>query len=299
MSFFRRKSLFVLLIGIIVLVVLIGYSQTNREQLTTPEQFVVDSVGWVQNIIQQPVTFFQTVVNNVRDIRNTYDENKILREKLAEYKTLTYDLQEIEKENEELREMLELLHSPRDFEPIVANVISRSPERWLDQVTINRGSRHGVKKNMAVMTVDGMIGKIDSVAAGTSTVQLLTGFDQFNRISATISRKGKNNIFGLIEGYDKEAEALIFRIIDQSDKDVKKDELVVSSNMGGLYPSGLPIGTIEEVIPDQFGLTKTAYVKPSANMYEISHVIVVNRMLEGDFAEDNEGDDKTEDEDNE
>src|SRR5690625_6043653 len=101
-----------------------------------------------------------------------------------------------------------------------------------------------------------MVGKIKSVSNLTSTVQLITGFDQFNRISATVSKDSKKNMFGLIEGYDADSETLLFRIIEQSDKDLEEDELVVTSNMGGLFPSGLPIVTIEEVVPDQYGLRK-------------------------------------------
>lgn len=280
MSFFRKKSLFIILVGMILLVVFVGYSLSNKGDLSTPEKFFKDTVGWVQNVIDQPVTFFVQTISNIEDIKNTYDENKLLREKIAEYKTLVYEVQELEKENEELRKMLDIVDSSRDFEPILASVIARSPERWLEQVTINRGSNHGVEKNMAVMTVDGMIGKVNSVSTSTATVQLITGFDHLNRISATISRKDGDNIFGLIEGYDKKEKALIFRIIEESDKKIKEDELVVSSNVGGLYPSGLPIGTIKEVLPDQYGLTKTAYVEPTANMYEINHVIVVDRSLD-------------------
>src|SRR5699024_7676502 len=113
-----------------------------------------------------------------------------------------------------------------------------------------------------------------------ATVQLISGFDQLNRISATVSRKSKDNIFGLVEGYDKEKEALVFRIIEQSGKKVKEDELVVSSALGGLYPSGLPIGTIKEIEPDPYGLTTKVYLEPSANIYEISQVIVINRNLD-------------------
>lgn len=289
MSFFRRKSLFVILIGIILLVVFVGYSMSNKDKVSIPEKFLMDSVGWVQNMIDLPVTYFVQTFSNIDHMKKTYEENKLLREKLAEYKTLIYEVQELEKENKELREVLDIVDSSRDFEPILASVIARSPERWLDQVTINRGSNHGIKRNMAVMTVDGMIGKINDVSTSTSTVQLITGFDQLNRISATISRKDADNIFGLIEGYDKEKEALVYRIIEESDKDIEEDELVVSSNVGGLFPSGLPIGTIKEITPDQYGLTKTAYVEPSANMFEINHVIVVNRSLDVyDESEQNE-----------
>src|SRR5699024_714267 len=82
--------------------------------------------------------------------------------------------------------------SARDFEPIVSSVIARSPERWIDQITINRGSRHGVEKNMAVMTADGMIGKVSFVSPSTAKVQLITGFDQLNRVSATVFKKDKS-----------------------------------------------------------------------------------------------------------
>ncbi len=280
MSFFRKKSLFVILIGVILLVVLVGYSITDREQLSKPEKFFMDSVGWVQSVINKPVSYTVNMFNSVGEIKNTYDENRVLREKLAEYKTLIYEVQELDKENEELREAVELESSARDFDPVLANVISRSPERWLEQLTINKGTNQGVEKDMAVMTVDGMIGKITSVSKTTSTVQLITGFDQLNRISATVSRKDGKNIFGLIEGYDKEKEALVFTILEQSDRNLKEDELVVSSSMGGLYPSGLPIGTIIEVLPDDYGLTKTAYVEPAADMYEINQVIVVERLLD-------------------
>lgn len=61
--------------------------------------------------------------------------------------------------------------------------------------------------------------------------------------------------------------------------------------MGGMYPSGLPIGTIIEVLPDDYGLTKTAYVEPAADLYEINHVIVVDRALsKSDEKTDSEGD---------
>lgn len=279
MSFFRKKSLFIILLGIILLVVLVGYSMSERDDLSVAEKFVMDSVGWVQTIINKPVSLIVDTFSNIEHIKKTYEENNILREKLSEYKTLAYEVQELEKENTELRKTLDIMDSQRDFEPIISNVIARSPERWLEQITINRGSNDGVEKDMAVITVDGMIGKIQSVSPSTAKVKLITGFDQLNRISATVPAKEGKNIFGLIEGYDQEKEMLIFRVLEQSDKKINEDELVVSSNLGGLFPSGLPIGTIREVEPDQYGLTKTAYVEPSADIYELNQVIVVDRKL--------------------
>src|SRR5699024_10422974 len=194
--------------------------------------------------------------------------------------------------NDELRDIIEETDSLLDYRPIHATVMSRSPERWVSQVTINKGSQHGVEDNMAVITADGMIGKIQSTSQFTSTVQLLSGFDQFNQISAMISREGKKeDVFGIIENYDKESESLMFKIIEESNQKVEEGDLVLSSGMGGVFPAGLMIGSVEEVVPDRFVLTSTALVKPSADLYKINNVIIVDRSLTGKEEED-EGEDK-------
>lgn len=289
MSFLRKKRLFILLIGFILLVALIGFSLRDREELTIVEEIVDDTVGLVQSIIHAPVNLVTDITGNIGDFKDTYKENRLLKEKLAEYKGLIYEVQELKEENEELRNNLELTESDsmRNYKSIQATVISRSPERWLEQITINKGKNDGIKKNMAVITAEGMVGKVMTPSKNSATVQLLTGFDQFNRISGKINRKG-DNIVGMIEGYDKESKHLIFRIIEESKKDIKKDELIVSSGMGGVFPAELPIGKVQEVVPDKYGLTKTALVKPSADMYEINQVIVVDRAVQTDANQESE-----------
>lgn len=280
MPFFRKKRLFIILIGIIILVVLIGFSLKGRDQLSTAEQFINDTVGWAQSVVHTPVQFVTDIITNIDDMKDTYKENQILKEKQAKYKSLIYEVQEIKEDNEELRKSLDKTESIRDFNPIQATVLSRTPERWVEQVTINKGKQDGVRANMAVITADGMVGKIQNPSKFSSTVQLLTGFDQFNRISATISREKGNDIFGLIEGYDKETNSLRFKIIEESKANLKKGEQVFSSGMGGVFPAGLMIGTVKEVVPDNYGLTRTALVKPAADMFEINNVIVVDRTLQ-------------------
>lgn len=279
MLFFRNKKLFILLIGFIILVSLIGYSIRDRD-ITFGEKFINDTVGWVQSAVHAPVRFVTNAISNIEDFTNTYEENKVLREQLAQNKGLIYEVQELREENEELRELIGETESIRDYEPIQATVIARSPERWLEQVTINKGEKDGVQPNMVVMTAEGMVGVIQSTSKLTSTVQLLTGFDPYNRMSAMVSREGDNDIFGMIEGYDEEKEMLLFRIIEESDKNIEEEDLVVSSGMGGTFPAGLVIGEVKEVGTDQYGLTKTAYIEPAADMYQLNQVIVVDRSLE-------------------
>ena len=232
-----------------------------------------------QQVIHVPADFVVNIFANIRALVDAHKENQILKERLAQQRLLEYEVQALKKDNEELRRILEKTDSIRDYHPIQATVISRSPERWIEQVIINKGSEDGVKPNMAVITVDGMIGKIQSTSAKTSTVQLLSGFDQFNRISATIPRDEGNDVFGLIEEYDRKTNMLLFKIIEESDKNVERGDIVISSGKGGVFPEGLMIGTVQDVVPDQYGLTSTALVKPAANLYDIQHVIVVDPAL--------------------
>ncbi|MFC3040018.1 rod shape-determining protein MreC [Virgibacillus xinjiangensis] len=279
MSFLRKRKLFILLIGFIILVALIGFSLSNRDNITTAEQFINDTVGWAQRTVHAPVQFITDIFTNIDEIQNTFEENRLLKEKLAEYGGLIYEVQELREENEELRDTLGITDSIREYNPVQASVVSRSPERWMEQVTINKGEQDGIRPNMAVITSEGMVGKIQTASQFTSTVQLLTGFDQLNRISATISREEGQDIFGMIEGFDPESDSLLFRIIEESDEDLQEGELVVSSGMGGVFPAGLQIGTVKDVVPDQYGLTRTALVEPAANMYDVDQVIVVDRKL--------------------
>ncbi|MEQ6375774.1 rod shape-determining protein MreC [Bacillaceae bacterium S4-13-58] len=279
-SFFRNKRLIIILISFILLVSLIGVSMRDRENLTIPEQVIMDSVGWLQTLFNQPVLLVKEVSENIRDMKDTYDENQILKSKLTEYRSLIVEVQELREENEELRNIVGKEESLRNYKPIQATVIARSPESWFDQLTINKGKLHGVEKNMAVITGDGMVGKVQSASQGKATVKLLSGFDRSNRISAVISGE-EGNIYGLIEGYDDDKEALLLVIKRGSyEEDIKEGQMVSSSGMGGVFPSGLFIGTIMEVSIDEYGLTENAYVKPAANLYDMNHVMVVDREME-------------------
>ncbi|HLR62605.1 MAG TPA: rod shape-determining protein MreC [Lentibacillus sp.] len=291
MRLLQKKRLFILLIGFIILVALIGYSLQDRDEETTAEQFIKDTVGWVQNLIHTPVDYVTGIFKNIDDITDTYEENKILRNKIAEFKSLQYEVQELKEDNAELRNTLDKTESIHEYNPIQATVISRSTERWIEQVTINKGTQDGVEENMAVITAKGMVGKVETPSKFTSSVKLLTGFDKFNRISAKISRDKGDDVFGMIEGYDKESDHLLFRIIEESDKDLKEGELVLSSGMGGVFPAGLKIGEVKEVKPDQYGLTRTAFVEPLVDMYDINNVIVAERPQPDDNESEENGED--------
>jgi len=227
-------------------------------------------------VFAKPAHLVSNLVENMRDLLQTYEENKILKERLDEYAQIKVKADRLEKENAELKALIDKEKDLASFTIHHASVIARDQDRWQETLTIDKGEVQGIKKDMAVITANGMIGKIKSVGKITSTVQLLSTVDRTNRTHVAI--QGEHDIYGLIEGFDVEKQQLIIKQIPAEEK-VEKGMDVITSGLANVFPKGLYIGKIEKVEPDQYGLTQTAYVKPAANFYNLENVIVVEREM--------------------
>ncbi|MFF2447715.1 rod shape-determining protein MreC [Neobacillus sp. NPDC058068] len=275
-QFFLNKRLIILLVSIIVLVALIGFSLRERSKLSWPEQFVKDTTGWAQSLVSKPTNYIAGFFENLQDLQNTYNENKELKSRLDNLVSLEAQVQALKKDNEDLRAVLGEEKTLRDFEPLPATVIGRNPDRWHEMIIIDKGSLNGIKKNMAVVTANGLIGKIKNVNKFSSTVQLLSATDPKNRISAIV--QGKTKVYGLVEGYDKEKKLLMVKAIPAG-AEIEKGQTVITSGLGGIFPEGLLVGKVVEVKPDQYGLNLTALVEPGADFYDIKNVMVTKKIM--------------------
>ncbi|WP_404404115.1 rod shape-determining protein MreC [Jeotgalibacillus malaysiensis] len=278
-SFFRNKRLIVLLVSIILLVALIGFSLRERENISLPEQFVKDIVGFGQNIASKPAGFVGGGIESVQDLLNTYSENKKLKSRLEELALLQTQVTDLERDNEELRAQTNVEGNIRDYNTTNATVIARNPDQWQDTIIIDKGQVNGLEANMAVQTAGGMIGRVKDTGQFTSTVELLSARNSNNRVSALIQTE-ESNVYGLVEGFDPEREELMVRKIP-FDVEVEEGSSVITSGLGGVFPRGLLIGEVTEVSSDEYGLTQTAYVKPAAKLSDIEHVLVLERLAAG------------------
>jgi len=276
-QFLLNKRLIISLVCIIVLVALIGFSRQERSKLSWPEQLIKDTTGFVQSIVSKPAHVVAGFFKEINDIQKTYEENRVLKQRLDEYVQLKVKVNDLEKKNEELKRILNKDTDLSEYDPIDASVLARNPDRWNEIIVIDKGEVNGVKKDMAVITIDGMIGKVKSTSKFTSNVQLLSTMDPLNRISAIV--QGEEDVFGVIHGYDSQQERLLLKEIP-IDKKITKGQDVITSGLGCQFPRGLYIGKITKVETDKNGLTQTAYVKPSANLYDIDYVMVTKRVME-------------------
>ena len=274
-QFLNRKKVIFLIIGVILLVALIGLSLRDRQNASLPEKIVKDAVGFAQSIVAKPTNYVTGFIEDIDAMINTYEENKRLKSRLEEFGTLQAEVNELTVENKRLQKLVGKQDSLRKYDPIQANVIARNPDQWEEKLILNQGSNDGVKLNMAVITAQGLIGKVVQTTPQTSEVELLSTSNTNYRVSATIANK-KKETNGLIEGYDRKRGELILKRVD-SELSVKKGDKVTTSGLGGIFPKGILIGEVTKVSTDDFGLTKLAYVKPAADFSMIDHVIIAKR----------------------
>ena len=289
-QFFSNKRLILLLVGMIFLVALISFSLRDRNHASLPEQLIKDVVGFGQSMFSKPTQYITGVFDNVESLLNTYDENKRLKVRLEDYVTLQASVNDLRLENDELRKIVDKEEDLRAYNPIQSTVIARNPDQWEEKIIIDKGEIHGVLENMAVMTAQGLIGKVILTTPYTSTVELLSTQNPNYRVSAVIAEG--QEVFGLIEGYDEQRKELILKRID-SEYEVKVGQKVTTSGLGGIFPKGILIGEVTEVTTDDYGLTKLAYVKPAASFSILDHVIISKRTItpvDGSDGENTEAD---------
>ena len=277
MPHFSNKKLILLLVSVIFLVALISFSLRDRQNATLPEQIIKDTVGFAQGIVAKPTNYITSIFSNIESLLNTYEENKRLKMRLEDFAVLQAKVHDLETENASLQELVDKEESLRDYERLHATVIARNPDQWEEKIILNKGSTHGVEKNMAVMTARGLVGKITLVTPFTSEVELLYTNNSNYRVSALVQGE-KGDVHGLIEGFEAERNELILKRIDSSVK-IEVGEKVVSSGLGGIFPKGILIGEVTEITTDDFGLTKMAYVKPAADFSLLDEVIIAKRTI--------------------
>jgi rod shape-determining protein MreC len=273
--FFSNKRLIVLLVSIILLVALIGYSMSDRRSLTWSEQFMKDSVGWVQQAFKQPALYVAGFFENVNELRNVYEENRVLKAHLDEYVQIAVEVNVLRRQNENLKDALDIKESLYDYNLTPALVIHRSPDRWNEYIGINKGQQDGIERDMAVITSKGLVGKVMHVSQFTATVQLLRDGDRTNRISAMVDAEDVE-VSGFIEGFDEQSGALMLKKVE-ADAQIEEGQTVVTSGLGGVFPKGLLIGKVVRVEADEYGLTKNAYVEPSASFNNLDYVMIIKR----------------------
>ncbi|MBR1385213.1 MAG: rod shape-determining protein MreC [Bacilli bacterium] len=180
---------------------------------------------------------------------------------------IEHSSEELISENRELKRLLEIDYSLKDYKRINASLIFRNNNYWFVEFTINKGLNDGIRDNMAVVGDNGLIGKIKNTSFNTSTVKLITDIDS---ISVKINDNNK-----VLYSVNNE---LIIKGINDSD-DIKIGDKVLTSGLSDIFPEGIIIGEILSFDKDLKGVGKTAKVKLSQDINNIKFVSVLKRYI--------------------
>lgn len=195
-------------------------------------------------------------------------ENQRLRAQVAQLQQENAQMREAQIDVGRLRDDLNFVHRTHPT-PLAADVIARRTNPSFDTLLISRGSRDDVKKRDVVVTPLGLVGLVSEVSPTTATVVLLT--DENAPVSARVQRP-ESRAVGICKGDYTRLLPLLYL---PGDADVRVGDTIVTSGMGGIYPKGLPVGTVAKVKSDEGNVTKTALLRPAVDFDRLEEVFVL------------------------
>lgn len=269
----RRKRIVVIITAVIIVFSTISlvFSRTQGGL----ERMISDSIGAIEYyVIKKPIDFVTDLFNEYNDLKDVYEENKILKAKLSSYASVEVNTDVLAKEIEELKKMLNIEHLPTEYNIKTASIV-RESSSWNNEVTIDLGSLAGISEDMVVISSQGMIGKVISVTEVTARVQLLTAENPVSSLPVQINN-GEQTVYGLLNRYDIETKCFEITLFDDVDK-FEENAQVITSGLGGKAPKGIYVGTVEGTDVAEDGTSKTVRVKPAVDFNDLSYVAVVFR----------------------
>ncbi len=280
----KKKNLekkYIVLIVIIIIMLILGilsYSLKKKEKLNTFETILKDGIVSIENVIFYP---FRSLVNSVNDFKLLKDvkkENDILKKEIDKQESIIAENAELKRQLDALKQELNINYTLTDYDYVNATVTSRNINYWYNTITINKGSKDGIKVEMPVINSNGLLGKVINTTNYTSTVRLITTSDTNNKISVSIISDNEK-LNGVINGYNFDTKTLLVEGISNT-KTVRIGDIVYTSGLGGVFPSGILVGTVESITTDSYDLSKIINVKLSANFDDINFVSVLKRKSE-------------------
>lgn len=275
-----RYILITIVVVVIALVALLSYVIKSDKKLSTFESLIKDTFVEIQKIVYIPFKSFSTIISDYNSLKDVLEENKKLKSNIDKIASIEAENEELKKEINDLKEELNIDKVLSDYKYMNATVISRNSNLWYNILTIDKGSHSGIKEGMVVINSTGLIGKITNVSTFSSDVRLITTTDTNNKISVTITN-GENHLTGLINGYDNTTGYLEVEGISNTDN-VSIGDMVYTSGLGGVFPSGILIGKVENITTDVYDLAKIINVVPSANFDNINYVTILQRDDDND-----------------
>lgn len=214
--------------------------------------------------------------DTIKEYAKLQDENKELKQKLADIQSQNSILIQQQSELEKLRELYQLDDIYSDYPKVAARVISMQPDNWFSEFTIDKGSGDGIEVDMNVLADAGLVGRVTYVGKNYSKVTTI--INDNSNVSAKSASTSDNCIVSgdlelMNEGYIRVSGI-------SKDAGIKDGDMLLTSYISDKYLPGILIGYITNITDDGNKLTKSGYLMPVVDFSQIEEVLVITQLKE-------------------
>lgn len=276
MRFLNNRPLMVTIAIVMVLLVVMFVVPTGG-RLTGPENLAGTVTGGVQGVFSGITSSIGNFFRNIFTTSDVERENMELRAQLAEMQQNVQRMQELEAENERLKGLLSYAQSNPSYEYLTASVVTKEPGYFFDVFVINAGHNDGVQKDDAVITADGLVGRVTETGGTWSRVMSI--IDSRSSVSGTVERTRDNGVVnGSAQSTGTDGNCIMSFL--PLEAELVPGDRVVSNGLGGVFPSGFVIGQVVEVSQQSSSTGKSVVIKPAVDFLHIEEVMVVKEKTQ-------------------
>jgi rod shape-determining protein MreC len=261
-----------LVLGSVLLLVSVHLLSTGVKQgdlSSHPHRILMDIVYPVDAAMARVARTGERIFHSYFDLVRVNQENQRLKAELSRLDLLQARLVEMEADNRRLSDLLEVRRA-LGMKAVAANVIGGDATGMSRTILIDRGERSGLKPSLAVLSEQGVVGKVIATSRNSARVLLLEDhncaidvLDQRSRIHAIIA--------GAVD------DGVVLKYVQRSE-DVKAGDRLVTSGLDGIFPRGLLVGAISQVRPQTSGLFLDVRVTPAVNFRQLEQVLVLTEQ---------------------
>ena len=268
-NFFNKMGIWILAAAVVIVVGLSILSATGTGLLDNIAGTIASPFRAAGAAIGN---WFGSVSDKFDDVEALQKENEELRKRIAELEDANRQAITDSQENERLRTLLNLRQQRRDFTFEAARVIERSTSNWSRTLTLNKGTGLGVAIGDCVVDQYGyLVGVVTEAGANWCTVTTILDTD--SHLGALVFRTGEVTVaMGDLALMGQGKLKLSYL---EGESSLINGDMIVTSGLGGYYPSGLVIGSVEEIKTDDNGLTRYATILPKTDITQLVEVFVI------------------------
>lgn len=259
------------IITIVILLVLVFTTSINIKNYSKIENVFSKIVMPIQNAFAHLKNKIKGNDSYFANIDVLQKENENLKKQNEELKSKIEELEILKAENSVLREIANLSEEYSSYETVGAYIISKNISNISDIFIINVGTNDGIYENMAVMGENGLVGHVISATKNTAKVMPITDIN--SSVTGELESSKKNVI---IRGNIESNKNLKVDII-QNDTEFFIGDIVETSGLGGIYPKGIKVGTIKEVIETENVTEKYAILEANTDFENLEYVLVIKK----------------------